>query len=135
MLLKSTFRLKKLKTLRSKVTEIFMNLRKKFCEYPPRLVNTHWLKRNENIKTMVLVRFHKTKESRSYISEISGFASQKVRMILQNVLHLTKWRMINIKTFTFSKAMLTTRTVLIHRQGSHLPWALDFKEPPYSSLW
>ncbi len=34
--LKSTFNLKKLKILRPKVTEIFTNLRKKFCEYPPR---------------------------------------------------------------------------------------------------
>ncbi len=33
--IKSTCSLKKLKILRSKVTEIFMNLRKKFCEYPP----------------------------------------------------------------------------------------------------
>ncbi len=34
MLLKSSFSLKKLMILRPKVTEIFTNLRKKFCEYP-----------------------------------------------------------------------------------------------------
>jgi hypothetical protein len=34
--LKSTFSHKKLKILRPKVMEIFKNLRKKFCEYPPR---------------------------------------------------------------------------------------------------
>ncbi len=32
--MKSTFSLKKLKILTPKVTEIFTNLRKKFCEYP-----------------------------------------------------------------------------------------------------
>ncbi len=32
---KNTFSLKKLKKLRPKVMEIFTNLRKKFCEYPP----------------------------------------------------------------------------------------------------
>ncbi len=34
--LKSTISLKKLKILRPKNTEIFMNLCKKFCGYPPR---------------------------------------------------------------------------------------------------
>ncbi len=33
--LKKHFFIKKLKILRPKVTEIFMNLHKKFCEYPP----------------------------------------------------------------------------------------------------
>ncbi len=33
--LKKHFSLNKLKVLRPKVMEIFSNLRKKFCEYPP----------------------------------------------------------------------------------------------------